>query len=93
LAWTRSFGNLQQAGVEGTGTYGAGLARLLREQGLAVLELNNHQLKLVVRCLVPLYDGIEYNQLQKGELWDKYYMAAPQRQRRCVERYNIVKRA
>ena len=40
LAWARSFGNLQQAGVEGTGTYGAGLARLLREQGLAVLEVN-----------------------------------------------------
>jgi transposase len=40
LAWARSFGNLQQAGVEGTGTYGAGLARLLREQGLTVLEVN-----------------------------------------------------
>jgi hypothetical protein len=44
-------------------------------------------------CLVPLYAGAEYCQLQREGLWDKYYMAAPQRQRRCVERYNIVKRA
>jgi transposase len=40
LHWARSFGNLQRAGVEGTGTYGAGLARLLREQGVTVWEIN-----------------------------------------------------
>lgn len=45
------------------------------------------------RYLVPLYDGIEYDQLQSGELWNKYYMAAPSRQRGCVERYNIIKKA
>ena len=34
LTWARSLGNVRRAGVEGTGTYGAGLARLLREQGI-----------------------------------------------------------
>ncbi len=46
------------------------------------------------RCLVPLCDGVAYSALPtKEELWDKYYTGAPQRQRQCVERYNIVKRA
>ena len=40
LAWVRSWGCVRRAGVEGTGTYGAGLARVLREQGIEVLEVN-----------------------------------------------------
>lgn len=40
LNWARSFGDLQRAGVEGTGTYGAGLARSLRAQGVVVWEIN-----------------------------------------------------
>ncbi|MBR7776981.1 IS110 family transposase [Undibacterium rugosum] len=40
LAWARSFGRVKRAGVEGTGTYGAGLAHILREQGVEVLEVN-----------------------------------------------------
>ncbi|MDK6080601.1 IS110 family transposase [Massilia varians] len=40
IAWARSLGSLRRAGVEGTGTYGAGLARALREQGVEVLEVN-----------------------------------------------------
>ncbi|WP_338506438.1 IS110 family transposase [Pseudomonas poae] len=40
LTWARSFGRLQRAGVEGTGTYGAGLALELRENGIAVFEVN-----------------------------------------------------
>jgi transposase len=31
---------LKRAGVEGTGTYGAGLARVLRDHGIEVLEVN-----------------------------------------------------
>ena len=49
-------------------------------------------LENVVNCLVPLYAGVEYCQLRREELWGKYYTDAPPRQRRCVERYNIVKR-
>lgn len=40
LRWARSYGHLGRAGVEGTGTYGAGLARVLREHGIQVLEIN-----------------------------------------------------
>lgn len=40
VAWARSLGCIRRAGVEGTGTYGAGLARVLREQGIEVLEVN-----------------------------------------------------
>jgi transposase len=37
LAWMRHHGKLDKVGVEGTGAYGAGLARYLHEQGVTVL--------------------------------------------------------
>lgn len=40
LAWAKSFGSVQRAGVEGTGTYGAGLTRVLRDHAITVLEVN-----------------------------------------------------
>lgn len=40
LAWARKFGCVQRAGVEGTGAYGAGLARYLTGQGITVIEVN-----------------------------------------------------
>jgi len=40
LSWARTFGQLHRAGVEGTGTYGAGLARVLRDHDIDVLEVN-----------------------------------------------------
>ncbi|CAG2161396.1 IS110 family RNA-guided transposase [Cupriavidus numazuensis] len=40
LSWANSFGRLCRAGVEGTGTYGAGLARVLRDHEIEVLEVN-----------------------------------------------------
>jgi transposase len=40
LTWLRSHGELVAVGVEGTGSYGAALARHLTEQGVAVLELS-----------------------------------------------------
>jgi transposase len=39
LAWMRGHGELARAGVEGTGSYGAGLARYLAAQGVPVLEV------------------------------------------------------
>jgi transposase len=39
LTWMRSKGNLSQVGVEGTGAYGAGLARYLHDQAVEVLEV------------------------------------------------------
>ena len=35
LTWVRSYGPLHRAGVEGTGSYGAALTRLLRTEGCA----------------------------------------------------------
>jgi transposase len=40
LSWLRSFGILAVAGVEGTGSYGAGLARHLAAAGVRVVEVD-----------------------------------------------------
>ena len=40
LAWARGLGQVAAFGVEGTGSYGAGLARFLREADQVVLEVN-----------------------------------------------------
>ncbi|MFL6075497.1 MAG: IS110 family transposase [Mycobacteriales bacterium] len=40
LAWARRFGTLRRAGVECTGSYGAGLARYLLAAGVEVVEVN-----------------------------------------------------
>ncbi len=39
LCWAEGFGPVRCAGVEGTGSYGAGLARHLRAAGIAVVEV------------------------------------------------------
>ncbi|TKJ32438.1 IS110 family transposase [Blastococcus sp. CCUG 61487] len=40
LAWLRAFGALLVVGIEGTGVYGAGLARHLAAQGVPMLEVD-----------------------------------------------------
>jgi transposase len=47
LAWLRRFGAVERVGVEGTGTYGAGLTRYLHAEDVAVVEVNrpNRQLR------------------------------------------------
>ncbi len=39
-SWLCSFGKLAKVGVEGTGCYGAGLARYLGKEGVDVVEVN-----------------------------------------------------
>jgi transposase len=39
LVWMRSKGELVKVGIEGTGAYGAGLARHLHRHGVSVLEV------------------------------------------------------
>ena len=39
LRWAKGFGPVRRAGVEGTSSYGAGLARHLRGSGIEVLEV------------------------------------------------------
>ena len=40
LAWLRSFGTVTRVGVEGTGSYGVGLARALRVAGIDIVEVD-----------------------------------------------------
>lgn len=40
LAWLRGHGRLDRVGVEGTGAYGAGLAHLLRDEHVTVVEVD-----------------------------------------------------
>jgi len=40
LEWLQSFGSLKRIGVEGTGCYGAGVTRFLRQCDLEVIEVN-----------------------------------------------------
>jgi transposase len=40
LAWLRHFGEVDLAGIEGTGSYGAGLTRYLHSQGVGVVEVD-----------------------------------------------------
>jgi transposase len=41
--WCNSFGQLLKAGIEGTGTYGAGLSRFLVSNNISVYEVNTPQ--------------------------------------------------
>src|ERR1019366_10241155 len=40
LSWLEGFGEVAKVGMEGTGSYGAGLARFLRRQGIEVVEVD-----------------------------------------------------
>ncbi len=40
LVWLRDFGDVELAGVEGTGSYGAGLTRHLLAEGVRVVEVD-----------------------------------------------------
>jgi transposase len=40
VAWLNAFGDVTKVGVEGTGSYGAGIARFLSRAGIAVIEID-----------------------------------------------------
>ena len=46
VSWARSLGVVRAFGIEGTGSYGAGLARFLREEGHAVREVGRPDRRL-----------------------------------------------
>ena len=54
LTWLRSFGELAAVGVEGTGSYGAALARHLSANGVHVLEVSrpNRQVRRLPSKLI-----------------------------------------
>lgn len=40
ITWLSAFGAIARVGVEGTGSYGAGLATALREQQISIVEVD-----------------------------------------------------
>jgi transposase len=50
LTWAQAFGRVQRAGVEGTSSWGAGLARYLRAQAVEVLEVARPNRQRRRRC-------------------------------------------
>jgi hypothetical protein len=52
-----------------------------------------HEIENGVGCLIPGFDGAIFSQEWKEALWARFFMGAPPRLRRSVERYSIVKRA
>jgi transposase len=56
-------------------------------------DFNPIEMAFAKLCLVPDFAGAFLSSDSKDALWDRFYTGAPQRQRRSVERYNIVKRA
>lgn len=40
LGWLHGFGHLDRVGIDGTGTYGAGLARFLAAEGVDLVEVD-----------------------------------------------------
>jgi predicted phosphoribosyltransferase len=56
LRWLREFGVIDRFGVEGTGSYGAGLTRVLFDAGVDVVEVDRgikdgRTKKEAIRCL------------------------------------------
>lgn len=50
LRWARGLGTIEQAGVEGTGSFGAGLARFLKAEGIQVREVIRPKRRDQYRC-------------------------------------------
>ena len=59
LAWAASHGEVVLAGVEGTGSYGAGLTRHLHAEGVKVLEVDRSGKIRLSRREAMADDGIE----------------------------------
>jgi transposase len=66
LAWMRGHGQLLRVGVEGTGAYGAGLARVLRDRDVEVIEVDRPNRK--TRRLQGKSDPIDAIQAAKTAL-------------------------
>ena len=53
VRWLRSFGTVTQIGIEGTGSYGAGLARHVAAAGIKVVEVDRPTARNVVGPASP----------------------------------------
>ena len=54
LAWLVSFGLLAAVGIEGTGTYGAGLARFLTAEGVTLVEVDRPTVRPAASTASPI---------------------------------------
>jgi transposase len=73
LSWLQSFGPVVRVGVEGTGSYGAGLARALRAAGVEVVEVDrpNRQIRRRLGKSDPV-DAVEAARAaQSGRRWGR----------------------
>ena len=68
-----------------------GQLRLNRDNGIR--DGGDLTARMMPSCLIPGFDGAPLSGDLRDALWDRFFTAAPQRQRRSVERYSIVKRA
>jgi hypothetical protein len=87
LAWMRGFGRLTRIGVEGTGAYGAGLTRVLRENHLDVIEVDRPQRR--TRRLQGKSDPIDAVQAAKAALAGERTGTAKQRDGRVEALRNL----
>jgi transposase len=87
LAWMRSFGHLLRVGVEGTGAYGAGLARLLRREGVTTIEVDRPDRK--TRRFQGKSDPIDAVQAAKAALAGERTGAPKQRDGRVEALRNL----
>ena len=69
LSWLRSFGDLEQVGVESTGSWGAGLARYLHAAGVAVIEVDRPDRK--TRRFEGKSDPIDAVAAAQAVLWGR----------------------
>jgi transposase len=68
LGWLKSFGPLAKVGVEGTGSYGAPLARFLRRSGVGVLEVDRpNRQERRRRGKTDVVDAIEAARAAQGQ--------------------------
>src|SRR3954463_7903669 len=87
----------------GFGSIGKGMLPLIErhfkvdKNRFTVIDPSNEDRSMLdlrgIRCLIPGFDGAVFSPEWKDALWVRFTMGAPQRQRRSVERYSIVKRA
>ncbi len=77
LSWAEGFGPVRCAGVEGTSSYGAGLARHLKSKGIEVLEVERpkrHQQSLRRNGKSDQADALR---LPPGSCWRERRRACP----------------
>jgi transposase len=75
LRWAEGFGPVGCAGIEGTSSYGAGLARHLKAAGVSVVEVERPKRRHLRRK--GKSDPIATRKLQPGRFWPERLSESP----------------